>query len=77
MENWGFHPIDNSTWREKISKELGGANQGLVYLNEVENIKIDIATKTYKSKYDTASTNDSQTSTKNSVYIDVFNEEEA
>ena len=45
MENWGFHPIDNSTWREKISKELGGANQELVYLNEVENIKIDIATK--------------------------------
>ena len=77
MENWGFHPIDNSTWREKISKELGGANQELVYLNEVENIKIDIATKTYKSKYNAASTNDCQTSTKNSVYIDVFNEEEA
>ncbi|MFM7472857.1 MAG: methylmalonyl-CoA mutase family protein, partial [Crocinitomicaceae bacterium] len=42
-----------------------------------ENIKIDIATKTYKSKYDTASTNNSQTSTKNSVFIDIFNEDEA
>ena len=77
MKNWGFHPIDNSIWREKISKELGGVNQELVYFNEVENIKIDIASKTYNSKYETASTNNSQTSTKNSVHIEVFNEEEA
>lgn len=75
MKNWGFHPIDNSIWREKISKELGGVNQELVYFNEVENIKIDIASKTYNSKYETASTNNSQTSTKNSVHIEVFNEE--
>lgn len=77
MENWGFHPIESSTWRDKISKELGASNHELLYSNNVENIKIDIATKTYKAKYNTTSTNNFPTITKNSVYIDVFNEEEA
>ncbi|MBM3160091.1 MAG: hypothetical protein FJZ66_02055 [Bacteroidetes bacterium] len=77
MGCFGFQPIELSTWREKIRKELGENSENLIYKNKLELVDVDITLKNYRAKYKTICTNNLNSTTKNAALIDINDEKEA